>query len=68
MSNLQQVKFEHQRSGGLSQDIGSITWKLEEVIMDFIFCSSLTRRQHDSIWIIIYHMIKLAHFIPVKVF
>ncbi|WMV24573.1 hypothetical protein MTR67_017958 [Solanum verrucosum] len=65
--NCQQVKAEHLRSGGLSQDINIPTWKWENVNMDFIVGLPRTRRQHDSIWVIVDRMTKSAHFIPVKV-
>ena len=45
--NCQQVKVEHQRPGGLSQNISIPTWKWEEVNMDFVVCLPQTRRQHD---------------------
>ena len=35
--------------------------------MDFVVGLFCTRRQHDSIWVIIDRMTKSAHFIPVKV-
>ena len=34
--------------------------------MDFVVGLSKTRRQHDSIWVIVDPMTKSAHFIPVK--
>ncbi|WMV55142.1 hypothetical protein MTR67_048527 [Solanum verrucosum] len=34
--NCQQVKVEHQKLGGLSQDISIPTWKCEDLNMDFI--------------------------------
>ncbi|KAH0710889.1 hypothetical protein KY284_012316 [Solanum tuberosum] len=58
---------EHRRSGGFLQDIPIPTWKWEEVNMDFIVGLPHTRRQHDSIWVIVDRMTKSAHFIPVKV-
>ncbi|KAH0657372.1 hypothetical protein KY285_032254 [Solanum tuberosum] len=54
--NCQQVKVEYQRSGGLSQNISIPTWKWEDVNMDFIVGLPRTRRQHDSIWVIIDRM------------
>ncbi|WMV24685.1 hypothetical protein MTR67_018070 [Solanum verrucosum] len=65
--NCQQVKAEHQKPGGLFQDIDIPTWKWEEVNMDFVVGLPRTRRQHDSIWVIIDRMTKSTHFIPVKV-
>ncbi|XP_049365267.1 uncharacterized protein LOC125830089 [Solanum verrucosum] len=65
--NCQQVKVEHQRSGGLSQDIAILTWKWEDVNMDFIVGLPRTRQQRDSIWVIVDQMSKSAHFIPIKV-
>ncbi|WMV41618.1 hypothetical protein MTR67_035003 [Solanum verrucosum] len=65
--NCQQVKVEHQRPGGLSQNIPIPTWKWEKINMDFIVGLPRTRRQHDSIWVIIDRMTKSSHFIRIKV-
>ncbi|KAH0652788.1 hypothetical protein KY289_030466 [Solanum tuberosum] len=62
--NCKQVKVEHQKSGGLSQDISIPTWKWEDFNMDFIVDFPRTRRQHDSIWVIVDRMTKSAHFLP----
>ncbi|WMV41605.1 hypothetical protein MTR67_034990 [Solanum verrucosum] len=66
-SYCQQVKAEHQGPGGLTQDIDIPTWKWEEVNMDFVVGLPRTRWQHDSIWVIVDRLTKLAHFLPVKV-
>ena len=34
--------------------------------MDFVVFLLKTRRQHDSIWVIVDRMTKSSHFIPVK--
>ena len=34
--------------------------------MDFVVSLPRTRRQHDSIWVIVDRLTKSAHFIPVK--
>ena len=60
-SNCQPLKVEHQRLGGSSQDIVIPTWKWEDVIMDFIMGLIRTRRQHDSIWVIVDRMTKSSH-------
>ena len=41
-------------------------WKWEEVGMDFIVGLPRTQRGYDSIWAIIDHLTKVAHFIPIK--
>ncbi|WMV33404.1 hypothetical protein MTR67_026789 [Solanum verrucosum] len=51
--NCQQVKVEHKKPGGLSQDISIPTWKWEDLNMDFLVGLPRTRRQHDSIWVIV---------------
>ncbi|WMV13559.1 hypothetical protein MTR67_006944, partial [Solanum verrucosum] len=66
-SNCQQVKVKHQGPGGLTQDIETSTWKWEEVNMDFVVGLPRTRRQHDSIWVIVDRLTKSTHFLPVKV-
>ncbi|WMV50203.1 hypothetical protein MTR67_043588 [Solanum verrucosum] len=55
------------RQGGLLQDIPIPTWMCEEVNMDFIVGFPCTRRQDDSIFVIIDRMTKSANFITVKV-
>ena len=51
--NSQQVKVKHQKPGGMTQEINIPTWKLEVINMDFITWLPRTRREHDSIWVII---------------
>jgi len=48
-SNFQQVKVEHQRPGGMTQNIELPEWKWEMINMDFITGLPRSRRQHDSI-------------------
>ncbi|KAH0728122.1 hypothetical protein KY284_003987 [Solanum tuberosum] len=64
--SCQQVKAEHQRSGGLTQDIEIPTWKWEEINMDFVVGLPKTRKGFDSIWVVVDRMTKSAHFLPVK--
>ena len=63
--NCQQVKFEHQNSGGLLQEIQVPTWKLEEINMDF-FLGLPRQQKYDSIWVVVDRLTKSAHFIPIK--
>ncbi|WMV32749.1 hypothetical protein MTR67_026134 [Solanum verrucosum] len=62
--NGQQVKVEHQKQGGLSQDISIPTWKWQYSNMDFIV--RLPRTRHHSIWVIVDRMTKSTHFLSVK--
>jgi transposase InsO family protein len=41
-------------------------WKWEEVGMDFITGLSRSNRGHDSIWVIVDRLTKVAHFLPIK--
>jgi transposase InsO family protein len=41
-------------------------WKWEEIGMDFITGLPRSDRGHDSIWVFIDRLTKVAHFIPVK--
>ncbi|XP_075088532.1 uncharacterized protein LOC142170504 [Nicotiana tabacum] len=62
----QQVKVEHQRPGGLTQNIEIPIWKWEMIYMDFITGLPRSFRKHDSIWVIVDQLTKSAHFLPVK--
>ena len=42
--NCQQVKVEHQKLGGMTQEIGIPTWKWDVINMDFITGLPRTRR------------------------
>ncbi|KAH0669578.1 hypothetical protein KY285_023739 [Solanum tuberosum] len=64
--SCQQVKAEHQRPGGLTQDIEIPTWKWEGINMDFVVGLPKTRRGFDSVWVVVDRMTKSAHFLPVK--
>ena len=64
--NGQLVKAEHQRPGGLTQIMDVPTLKYEDINMDFVVSLPWTRRQNDSIWLIVDWLKKSTHFIPVK--
>jgi len=64
--NCQQVKVEYQKPSGLAQNIELPEWKWEMINMDFITGLPRSRRQHDSIWVIVNKISKSAHFLPVK--
>ncbi|WMV54949.1 hypothetical protein MTR67_048334 [Solanum verrucosum] len=64
--NCQQVKVEHQKPGGMTQEIDIPTWKWEVIKMDFITGLPRTRRHHDSIWVIVDRVTKSSRFLAVK--
>ena len=64
--NFQQVKVEHQKPGGMIQEIDISTWKWDVINMDFITGLPRTRRQHDSIWVIVYRMTKSSRLLVVR--
>jgi hypothetical protein len=62
----QKVKAEHQRPAGLLQPLQIPVWKWGEVGMDFITGLPRSSRGHDSIWVIVDRLTKVAHFMPFK--
>jgi len=64
--NCSRVKAVHMKSAGLLQPLPIPSWKWEEISMDFITGLSMTQQGHDSIWVIVDHLTKSAHFIPVN--
>ena len=60
------VKAEHQKPAGLLQPLPMPDWKWDRVGMDFITGLPRTRSGYDSIWVVVDHLTKVAHFIPVK--
>ena len=62
----QQVKDEHQHLAGLLQPLPIHEWKWEVISLDFITDFPLTKKQNDSIMVVVDKLNKSAHFIPVK--
>ena len=50
----------------MTQEIDIPTWKWDVINMDFIIGLTRTRRQHDSIWVIVDRMTKSSRFLAVK--
>jgi hypothetical protein len=62
----QRVKAEHQRPIGLLLPLKILEWKWEEIVTNFIVGLPHTQARYDSIWVIVDRLIKVAHFIPIK--
>jgi len=60
------VKAEHQKPAGLLQPLPIPDWKWDKIGMDFITGLPKTKSGYDSIWVVVDHLTKVAHFIPVK--
>jgi hypothetical protein len=59
------VKADHLRPTGNLQPLNIPEWKWEDINMDFIVGLPCTSHSYDSIWVIVDHLTKSAHFIPV---
>lgn len=62
----QQVKAEHQHPAGLLQRLPIPKWKWEIITMDFITRLPKSKRNNDSIMVMVDKLSKSAHFIPVQ--
>nr|GEY93042.1 putative reverse transcriptase domain-containing protein [Tanacetum cinerariifolium] len=60
------VKAEHQKSSGLLQQPKIPVWKWERITMDFVSGLPRTSGGHDTIWVIVDRLTKLAHLLPMK--
>ena len=60
------VKAIHMKLAGLLQPLSILVWKWEEISMDFITGLPTTRKENESIWVIVDRLTKSAHFLPVK--
>jgi hypothetical protein len=62
----QRVKASHLKASGTLQPLPIPSWKWEDISMDFIVGLPNTSQKHDSIWVIIDRLKKIAHFLPVN--
>ncbi|GJT90806.1 putative reverse transcriptase domain-containing protein [Tanacetum coccineum] len=60
------VKAECQKPFGLLVQPEIPMWKWERITMDFITKLPKTSNGHDTIWVIVDHLTKSAHFIPTR--
>jgi len=63
----QRVKAELKRPAGLLQPQDIPVWKWEDISMDFIVGLPRSQKGHDSIWVIVDRLTKVAHFILMKI-
>jgi hypothetical protein len=61
----QRIKASHLKSVGALQPLSIPSWKWDDISMDFIVGLPITSRHHDSIWVIVDRLTKVAHFLPV---
>ncbi|XP_069154406.1 uncharacterized protein [Solanum lycopersicum] len=61
-----QVKYEHQKPGGVTQRMPIPEWKWERIAMDFVVGLPCTLGKFDAIWVIVDRLTKSAHFVPVQ--
>eukprot|EP00253_Pinus_taeda_P017798 PITA_17798 len=62
----QQIKTEHMHPAGLLQPLPIPKWKWEIISMDFITGLPRTKKNNDSIMVVVDKLSKAAHFIPVQ--
>jgi len=62
----QKAKAEHQRPGGMLQQLEIPKWKWDSIAMDFVTHLPRTVRGHDAIWVIVDRLTKSAHFLAVN--
>ncbi|GJT54233.1 putative reverse transcriptase domain-containing protein [Tanacetum coccineum] len=60
------VKAEHQRPSGLLQQPEIPEWKWDKITMDFITKLPRSKNGHDTIWVIVDRLTKLAHFLAIR--
>ncbi|KAK8947216.1 hypothetical protein KSP39_PZI007468 [Platanthera zijinensis] len=60
------VKAECQRPSGFLKSLPVPQWKFEDISMDFVHGLQRSQRGHDSIWVIVDRLTKVAHFQPNK--
>ncbi|GKA28616.1 putative reverse transcriptase domain-containing protein [Tanacetum coccineum] len=60
------VKAEHQRPSSLLQQPEIPEWKWDKITMDFITKLPKTKSGHDTFWVIVDRLTKLAHFLAIR--
>jgi hypothetical protein len=60
------VKAVHLKTAGQFNPLHILSWKWDDISMDFIVGLPRTSKGFDSIWVIVDRLTKQAHFLPVK--
>ncbi|GJY11873.1 putative reverse transcriptase domain-containing protein [Tanacetum coccineum] len=60
------VKIEYQKPSGLLVQPEIPQWKWENITMDFVTKFPKTTAGQDTIWVIVDHLTKSAHFLPIR--
>nr|GEU85977.1 putative reverse transcriptase domain-containing protein [Tanacetum cinerariifolium] len=60
------VKAEHQKPSGLLVQPEIPQWKWDNITMDFVTKLPRTSSGYDTIWMIVGHLTKSAHFLPMR--
>ncbi|GKA80530.1 putative reverse transcriptase domain-containing protein [Tanacetum coccineum] len=60
------VKAEHQRPSGLLQQPEIPEWKWDKITMNLITKLPRSRSRHDTIWVIVNKLTKLAYFLAIR--
>jgi hypothetical protein len=61
----QRIKASHLKSASALQPLSIPSWKWDDIIIDFIVGLPNTSWHHDSIWVIVDRLTKVAYFLPV---
>ncbi|GKB90460.1 putative nucleotidyltransferase, ribonuclease H, partial [Tanacetum coccineum] len=62
----QQVNIEHQRASGLLQPLDILTWKWDQISMDFVTGLPRTFKKNNAIWVVVDRLTKSAYFFPIQ--
>jgi hypothetical protein len=62
----QRIKASHLKMIGVLQPLPIPSWKWDDKSMNFIVGLPNTSQHHDSIWVIVDRLTKIAHFLPVQ--
>ncbi|GKB90620.1 putative reverse transcriptase domain-containing protein, partial [Tanacetum coccineum] len=60
------VKAKHQRPSSLLQQPEILEWKWDKITMDFNTKLPKTKSGHDTIWVIVDRLTKMAHFLAMR--